>query len=83
MSKHIDTNITADELDKKFDDGKEDILGYFDVSNAKRLKDISPKRVNVDFQPWMVNAIDKEAARLGVTRQSLIKMWLAEKLRSQ
>lgn len=82
MNKHIDKNISAEELDKKFDAG-EDILGYFDVSKARRLKDIAPRRVNVDFQPWMVEAIDREAAHLGVTRQSLIKMWLAEKLQAQ
>ena len=72
-------NITAEEFDKIFDEGKEDILQYCDVENARRPnKEI--KRVNVDFPEWMVNALDIEAARLGVTRQSVIKFWLAERL---
>lgn len=72
-------HITAEELDKKFDDNKEDILQYFDVENAKQpAREL--KRVNVDFPVWMVNSLDREAARLGVTRQSIIKVWLAERL---
>jgi hypothetical protein len=71
--------ITAEELDKKFDDGEEDILQYFDLSKAERPNQ-APKRVNVDFPLWVVNGLDREAQRLGVTRQSLIKMWIAEKL---
>jgi len=71
----------ASELDKKFDEGKEDILEYFDMKSIRRVG-LEQKRVNVDFPAWMVNSIDKEATRLGVTRQSLIKMWLASKLES-
>ena len=71
--------ITAEEFDKKFDDGEEDILQYFDLSKAERPNQ-APKRVNVDFPLWVVNGLDREAQRLGVTRQSLIKMWIAEKL---
>jgi hypothetical protein len=74
------TTITAAELDRKFDDG-EDISEYLDWSTATR-PNLDPKRVNVDFPLWMVNGLDREAARLGVTRQSLIKMWIAEKLGS-
>jgi hypothetical protein len=66
------------ELEKKFDDG-EDVSEYFDWSKAQR-PNLEPKRVNVDFPKWMVNGLDREAARLGVTRQSLIKMWIAERL---
>ena len=73
------TSITADELEKKFDDGEEDILQHFDLSTATR-PNLEPKRVNVDFPLWMVNGLDRESTRLGVTRQSLIKMWIAEKL---
>jgi hypothetical protein len=72
--------ITAEEFDKKFDDGEEDILQYFDLSKAQRPNQ-APKRVNVDFPLWVVNGLDREAQRLGVTRQSLIKMWIAEKLK--
>ena len=71
-------SITAKELDEKFDNG-EDISEYVDWSSARR-PNREVQRVNVDFPPWMVRALDAEAARLGVTRQSVIKMWLAERL---
>ena len=70
--------ITAAELDEKFDNG-EDVSEYFDWSKARRPNQ-EARRVNVDFPAWMVRDLDKEAGRLGVTRQSLIKMWIAEKL---
>ena len=70
--------ITAEELDEKFDNG-EDISAYFDWSKARRPNQ-EPKRVNVDFPAWVVAGLDREAGRLGVTRQSLIKMWIAERL---
>ena len=70
--------MKAKSLDKKFDEGK-DISSHLDLSKAKRsLQD--QKRVNVDFPTWMIDSLDKEASRLGVTRQSIIKIWLAEKL---
>ena len=70
--------ITAAELDEKFDNG-EDVSEYFDWSKARRPNQ-EARRVNVDFPAWMVRDLDKEAGRLGVTRQSLIKMWIADKL---
>ncbi|HEY5339348.1 MAG TPA: CopG family antitoxin [Rhizomicrobium sp.] len=70
--------ITAAELDKKFDDG-EDISEYLDWSSARR-PGLEAKRVNVDFPNWMVESLDREARKRGVTRQSLIKLWLADKL---
>jgi hypothetical protein len=70
--------ITADEFDRRFDDG-EDISEYVDWSTARR-PGLEVKRVNVDFPEWVVAGLDREARRLGVTRQSLIKMWIAEKL---
>lgn len=70
--------ITAAELDEKFDNG-EDVSEYFDWPKARRPNQ-EARRVNVDFPAWMVRDLDKEAGRLGVTRQSLIKMWIAEKL---
>jgi hypothetical protein len=70
--------ISAKEFEKKFDDG-EDISEYLDFSKATR-PNLELKRVNVDFPQWVVKGLDKEAQRLGVTRQSLIKMWIAEKL---
>jgi hypothetical protein len=71
--------MKASELDKIFDDGQEDILPYMDLSKTQVIN-MGPKRVNVDFPLWVVNGLDREAQRLGVTRQSLIKMWIAEKL---
>jgi len=71
-------SITAAELDEKFDNG-EDVSAYFDMSKARRPNQ-EPRRVNVDFPAWVVQGLDREAGRLGVTRQSLIKMWIAERL---
>ena len=71
--------ITAKDFDKKFDEGKEDITGWIDWSKARR-PNLEAKRVNVDFPAWMVQSLDSEARKLGVTRQSLIKLWLADKL---
>jgi hypothetical protein len=71
--------MKATELDEIFDKGEEDILEQFDVSKASR-PGREQRRVNLDFPIWMIHALDDEAARLGVTRQSVIKMWLAEKL---
>ena len=67
------------ELDRIFDEGAEDITEHLDLSTATRPnRDV--KRVNVDFPTWMVASLDREARRLGVTRQSVIKMWIAERL---
>ena len=65
-------------IEKKFDEG-EDISKYLDLSKARRPKQ-EQKRVNVDFPLWMINLLDKEAKRLGVPRQSIIKVWVAERL---
>jgi hypothetical protein len=73
--------MKAKVFDKKFDEGKEDIIEDLDLSSLKRPNQ-TPRRVNVDFPEWMVVSLDKEAARLGVTRQSIIKVWLAERLES-
>ena len=70
--------MKAKTFDKKFDDG-EDILNYLDLSKAERASQ-EQKRVNVDIPVWMLNSLDHEASRLGVTRQSIIKVWLAERL---
>ena len=65
-------------FEQKFDDG-EIIIGHLDLSKAKRtMRD--PRRINVDFPAWMVEYLDREAHRVGVTRQSIIKVWLAERL---
>jgi hypothetical protein len=70
--------IKASELDKRFDGG-EDVSDFIDVSSARR-PNLESKRVNVDFPSWVVSGLDREARRLGVTRQSLIKMWIADRL---
>jgi len=70
--------MKAKKFDRDFDQGK-DITGALDLSKAKRPKQ-QQKRVNVDFPTWMIEMLDKEAGRLGVTRQSIIKVWLAERL---
>ena len=70
--------MKAEELDKIFDSG-EDITQFLDFSKASRSGQ-KQKRVNVDFPVWMIHSLDKEAKRLGVTRQSIIKVWTAEKL---
>ena len=70
--------MKAREFDKKFDEG-EDVSKYLDVSKARR-PEREQKRVNVDFPLWMINLLDKEASRLGVPRQSIIKVWVAERL---
>ena len=71
--------MKASEIDKKFDDNQEDILEYFDTSKVRMINE-EPKRVNIDFPSWMVQSLDKEARHIGVSRQAVIKMWLAEKL---
>ena len=70
--------MKAREFDKKFDEG-EDVSKYLDVSKARR-PEREQKRVNVDFPLWMINLLDKEASRIGVPRQSIIKVWVAERL---
>lgn len=70
--------MKAKDLDKMFDAGK-DITEYLDVSKARRPEQ-EQRRVNVDFPIWMIQSLDKEAHRLGVPRQSIIKVWVAERL---
>ena len=70
--------VKAKELDRKFDAG-EDVTSYLDVSSARRPGH-EQRRVNVDFPVWMIDSLDREASRLGVPRQSLIKMLIAKHL---
>lgn len=73
--------MKAKEFDQRFEDG-EDMLAHVDLSKARRPRH-KQQRVNVDFTEWMVEALDREASRLGVSRQALIKIWLAERLEAQ
>ena len=70
--------MKAKSFDAKFDKG-EDVTGDLDLSRARRPLQ-EQRRVNVDFPAWMIDSLDREAGRLGVTRQSVIKVWLAERL---
>jgi len=73
--------ISPEEFDKKFDDNEEDVLDHVDMSRVQRPgRDV--RRVNVDLPTWMIESLDAEANRVGVTRQSVIKMWIAERLDS-
>ena len=70
--------MKAKKFEQQFDDGI-DITASLDLSKSKRVLQ-EQKRVNVDFPTWMIDSLDREASKLGVTRQSVIKVWLAERL---
>lgn len=70
--------MKAKKFEQQFDEGG-DMTATLDLSNAKRVLQ-QQKRVNVDFPTWMIDSLDREAGKLGVTRQSVIKVWLAERL---
>ncbi len=74
--------MKAEVFDKKFDDDNEDIISDLDLSTLQRPNQ-KQKRVNVDFPVWIIDSLDREANRIGVTRQSIIKLWLAERLEEQ
>ncbi len=87
MRREVMKTITAKEFDEKFDNG-EDIKEYLDFSKAKKLKDVKKlktetRKVNVDFPEWIIEALDQEAKKIGVTRQSIIKVWIAERLKEE
>lgn len=71
--------MKAQDFDRKFDAGEEDVTLDLDLEKAVRVNQ-RQKRVNVDFPVWMIDSLDREAKRLGVSRQSIIKVWLAERL---
>ena len=72
--------VKAKDFDDAFDRG-EDVTKYLDKSKARRVN-VELKRVNIDFPVWVIDSLDKEARRLGITRQSLVKMWIAEKFKT-
>ena len=74
--------MKAKDFDKKFDQNHHDIVAELDLSTKRRVNQ-EQKRINVDFPIWVVDSLDREAARVGVTRQSIIKLWLVERLQSQ
>ncbi|MEH6504378.1 MAG: CopG family transcriptional regulator [Cycloclasticus sp.] len=71
--------MKAKNFDTKFDDNKQDIIDDLDLSTIKRPNQ-KQKRINVDFPSWVIDSLDREASRVGVTRQSIIKLWLVERL---
>ncbi len=73
--------MKAKELDKIFDNG-EDITSHLDLSTKKR-PGLKQRRVNVDFPDWVIDTLDREARRIGVTRQSIIKVWIAERIKEE
>ncbi|MEX0584559.1 MAG: CopG family transcriptional regulator, partial [Natronospirillum sp.] len=74
--------MKAKDFDKKFEEGQEDIVDDLDLTSARRINQ-QQKRINVDFPAWVVESLDREAARIGVTRQSIIKVWLVERLQAE
>ena len=73
--------MKAKEFEKKFENN-ENLLDHLDLTSSRRVNQ-EQRRVNVDFPSWMIDALDKEARRLGVTRQSVIKVWVADKLQKK
>lgn len=71
--------MKAKTFDKNFDANEKDIVDDLDLKTLRRPNQ-TPRRVNVDFPEWMITSLDREASRLGITRQSIIKVWLAERL---
>jgi hypothetical protein len=74
--------MKAKDFDNKFDHGKEDTIDDLDLLTVRRPNQ-EQKRINVDFPSWVVDSLDREATRIGVTRQSIIKVWLVERLQSE
>jgi hypothetical protein len=70
--------MKAKKFDRDFAAGRS-VLRALDLAKARRPGH-EQRRVNVDFPTWMIEQLDREADRLGVTRQSIIKVWLAERL---
>jgi hypothetical protein len=75
------SSMNSSDFDQRFDAG-ESVLEALDLGGARRRR-LEQKRVNVDIPVWMIDQLDREASRLGVTRQSIIKVWLAERLEQQ
>lgn len=74
--------MKATDFDKKFNQDDLDIIDDLDIATARRVN-LEQKRINVDFPSWVVESLDREAARIGVTRQSIIKVWLVERLNAE
>lgn len=71
--------MKATEFDQLFDDDKEDIMTHLDLKNARR-PNLEHRKISFEIPLWMIESLDKEAVRVGETRQSLVKLWLSDKL---
>jgi hypothetical protein len=71
--------MKATEFDQLFDDNEEDIMAHLDLKNARR-PNLEQRKISVEIPLWMIESLDKEAVRIGETRQSLVKLWLSDKL---
>ena len=69
--------VKAKDFDAAFERG-DDVSAWLDKSKARRIN-TELKRVNIDFPVWVIQCLDKAARRLGISRQALVKMWIAEK----
>lgn len=74
--------MKAKDFDEKFDQNQEDIIDDLDLTTLRKPNQ-EQRRINVDFPAWVVESLDREAARIGVTRQSIIKVWLVERLKAE
>ena len=74
--------MKAEDFDKKFDEGVDDIIDDLDLA-TKRRPHYEQRRINVDVPSWMIDSLDQAASRTGVTRQSIIKVWLVERLQDE
>lgn len=74
--------MDPEDLDRIFDEGEEDMTPYLDVSKARR-PGLELRRVNVDLPDWVISALNKESRHVGVSRQSLIKLWLVERIEAE
>jgi hypothetical protein len=73
------TSISAEEFDRKFDDG-EDITPYLDLTSARRVNASGSRKININMPIWLIDRLDAEAQHLTVNRQAVINMWLAERV---
>lgn len=74
--------MKAKDFDKKFEENESDLIEDLDLGTMRRVN-YESKRINVDFPSWVIESLDREAARVGVTRQSIIKIWLVERLQTE
>ncbi len=75
------STMKAAEFDRKFDEGA-DISAWIDPKSIER-PGLTPRRVNVDFPEWIIKSLDAQSRVIGVSRQSLIKLWISERLQQE